>query len=119
MKRADMVRAGAHQLVSAEDAVERAFCETAELASSLGRMRMDAKISMVIGQDAMNALMEAMTAMTTARAAMVRAHGHLDEVKTDIGCRTVAMGTGLSKKKGSTSELSIVGFESDNDRSAA
>jgi hypothetical protein len=97
MKRADIVRLGAENLITAEDAVEQALCETMTLASNLGRMRMDAKISVVVGQDAMAALSEAITALTHARGAMVRAHGHLDDVKTQIGCRTVAVGTLIDK----------------------
>jgi hypothetical protein len=114
MKRTEIVRLGAEDLVTAEDAVERALCETMTLASNLGRMRMDAKISMVVGQEAMGALSEAITALTTARGAMVRAHGHLDDVKTQIGCRTVAVGTLIDKGSAKT-DLQVVA----SDRPAA
>jgi len=107
MKRAEMVRYGAEQLLTAENAIEMALCEATALTSSLGRMRMDAKLSMVVGQDAMGALVEAINALTNARGAMIRAHGHLDTVKTQIGCRTMMSGT-MGDKPESRLDLRIV-----------
>ncbi len=108
MKRADMVRYGAEQLLSAENAIETALCEATALTSKLGRMRMESRLSMVVGQDAMGALVEAINALTHARGAMVRAHGHLDDVKTQIGCRTLLSGT-MGSKDESGKELGIGG----------
>ncbi len=97
MKRMDMVRHGAQQLVVAENAVESAICEAASLVSLLGRMRMDSKLSAVVGQEVMTALTDSLTLLSNARGAMVRAHGHLDGVKTQIGCGAMAAGTGETK----------------------
>ncbi|WP_443747870.1 hypothetical protein [Asticcacaulis solisilvae] len=93
MKRAEMARRGAEQLIQAENAVEAALCEVTALASTLGRMRLESNLSMVIGQEAMGALVETITMLSNARGAMVKAHGALDTVKTQIGCGAVAGGT--------------------------
>ncbi len=97
MKRTDMVRHGAQQLVVAENAVESAICETAALVSLLGRMRMDSNLSAVVGQDVMMSLTESLGLLSNARGAMVRAHGHLDCVKTQLGCGAMAAGTSDDK----------------------
>ena len=98
MKRIDMVRSGTKQLISAENAVENALSEVAALASTLGRMRLQSDMSMMYGQDAMNALVESLTMLSSARGAMIKAHSHLDQVKTQMGCRTVMEGTGDGSK---------------------
>ena len=101
MKRIEMARHGAQQLIIAENAVESALCEVTALASSLGRMRLDSNLSMVIGQDAMGALVESITLLSNARGAMIKAHGHLDGVKTQIGCGAVCVGD-VDKGNGGT-----------------
>ncbi|WP_052025078.1 hypothetical protein [Asticcacaulis sp. AC466] len=100
MKRSDMVLYGAEQLILSENAIEQALADTAGLASSLSRMRVDSRLSAVIGQDALCEVAEAITALTRARGAMVRAHGHLDAVKKQIGCGAVATGGGYQKPPG-------------------
>jgi hypothetical protein len=107
MKRAEMARRGAEQLFQAENAVEAALCEVTALASNLGRMRLESNLSMVIGQDAMGALVETITMLSNARGAMVKAHGALDDVKTRIGCGAVATG---ETKKDDTALPSPSGF---------
>jgi len=93
MKRADLVRQGAELLINAENSVEQALCEVASLTGQLSRLRLEANLSIVVGQEAMDALVESITLLSNARGAMVKAHGHLDGVKNQLGCRTVAVGT--------------------------
>ncbi len=92
MKRVDMARRGAEQLFQAENAIEAALCEVTALTSTLGRMRLESNLSMVVGQEAMGALVETITMLSNARGAMVKAHGALDGVKTQIGCGAVSVG---------------------------
>ena len=92
MKRVDMVRSGTKQLITAENAVENALCEVAALAANLGRMRLESDMSLMYGQDAMSALVESITLLSNARGAMIRAHGSLNDVKSQMGCRTVMEG---------------------------
>ncbi len=93
MKRSDMVAAGADRLFATEDAVDKALSETGELLATLTRLRVTGNISGVYGQKALDAIVSGATALNTARSHFVDAHGHLNEIKTQLGCRTVAIGT--------------------------
>ncbi len=99
MKRADMVRSGTKQLITAENAVENALSEVAALASTLGRMRLESDMSVMYGQEAMSALVESITMLSNARGAMIKAHGALNDVKAQMGCRTVMEGAGNGSDK--------------------
>lgn len=107
MKRADMVRTGAAQLMLAEEALERALVETSSLGVLLGQLRLQSGISMVVGQDAFDEIASTITGLTAARRSMVRAHERLDQVKTKIGCRTVAGGA-LDKPPDALAKLEVV-----------
>ncbi len=110
MKRADMVRYGAQTLFEMENAIDLALHQSANLIGELTRMRLDANVSAVVGQDAMTSAAAVLTKLTEARQAMVHTHKTLDEVKDQLGCRTVAVGTGLGKPQPgapSTSQLDV------------
>lgn len=111
MKRTDMVIAGTEQLVSAETAIEKAMCEVALLVNSLAEMRMGARISMSVGHEAMGSVVETMTALSTARSTIVRAHQQLYDVKVRMGCGAVAAGTGEDKMPKPPVGLHVVGDE--------
>ncbi len=104
MKRSDMVMAGADRLLATEDAVDKAITETGELIATLSRLRVSGNLSAVYGQDAIDAIMGGAAALSTARGHFVKAHGHLDRVKTQLGCRTVASGTLQPKPDGSSND---------------
>jgi hypothetical protein len=110
MKRTEMVRVGADQLKKAEMAIETAMVEVADLASVLGRMRMDSNLSITVGTGAMTHIVETMQALGAARQTIVNAHDQLDVVKTQMGCRTVASGT-LGDKTPAQATLTVVGDE--------
>lgn len=93
MKRSDMVTAGADRLFATEDAVDKALSETGELLATLTRLRITGNISGTFGQKALDAIVSGAAALTTARSHFVSAHSHLDEVKTQLGCRTFMIGT--------------------------
>lgn len=97
MRKAEMVRQGAEQLFTAEDAVETALCEVARLGLMLGQLRMDAKISAVVGQDAIDGVAILYKRLSKARADAIKLHAALDEVKTQIGARTVMVGSDNGK----------------------
>ncbi len=84
MKRRDMVAFGTEQLIISENSVEQALSDTAGLASSLSRMRVDSSLSILHGQDAMREVSNAIKALTKARGALCRAHEHLVTVRTNI-----------------------------------
>lgn len=93
MKRTELVLRGAEQLRTTENTIASGICETANLMSMLERMRMDSRLSAVIGQDAMTELAQTLTILAGARASIIRVHGHLDDVKTRIGCGTFMAGS--------------------------
>jgi len=97
MKRADMVRAGATKLKAAEQAIETAFVEVTDLATTLGRLRMDNNVSITVGTAAMGDIVQTIQALSSARETIVSAHAQLDEVKNRMGCRTVAGGSSGEK----------------------
>jgi len=97
MKRSDMVIAGAEHLFQTEDAVDRALTQSGEMLAALLRMRMASGLSAVMGQEAVEGIVNGTLALTQARRNFITVHGHLNEVKTQMGCATVAVGTGDTK----------------------
>lgn len=92
MKRLDAARAGAQKLMRAEAAIDAALRETAELMGLLPSLRMEAHLSAVIGQDAVDDLGETLSHILSARRTIIRAHGGLQTVREQIGCRSVSVG---------------------------
>jgi len=93
MKRSDLVAAGAERLFALEDAVDMAMSEAGELLATLTRLRVTSNISGTFGQKALDAIMAGAAALNAARAHFVGAHGHLDIVKTQLGCKATMIGT--------------------------
>ena len=102
MKRAEIVMAGADQLFVTEDAVDKALGETGELIATLARLRVGGQMSGVYGQKAVNSIVDAASALRVARGHVIDAHAHLDEVKTQLGCKTVMAGTLIPKPPAGT-----------------
>lgn len=98
MQRKEMVLQGAKQLRVAENTIETAFCDVADLASQLGRMRLNANMSAVVGQDVIDELAQTMAILAQARGSIIKVHGHLNEVKNHMGCATVAVGQEEDKR---------------------
>ncbi len=94
MKRSEAVTEAAQCLFSAELAIDAAYAETALLAHRLTQLRVQAGLSAVVGQSALNAVTATLGELAQARSEIVRAHGELNDVKTRIGCRTIASGGG-------------------------
>ncbi len=103
LKRAEMVVRGTQRLVEVENSIGAAFSTTARLAGDLEDLRMSSGLSAVIGQDALSDVSRAVSLLVEARGVIVRAHGHLDAVKTQIGCRSVTL-TGNGTDKGNTDD---------------
>ncbi len=99
MKRSDAARAGAEKLKQAEAAIDAAVRETAELMGLLPTLRLDAQLSAVIGQEALETLGITLTHILSARRTIVKAHGDLAEVRSQIGCGALALGD-LGKVEG-------------------
>lgn len=92
MKRTEAARAGAEKLMRAEAAIDAALRETAELMGLLPSLRLEAKLSAVIGQDAVANLGETLAHIVSARRTIIEAHGALSTVRAQIGCGAMAGG---------------------------
>ncbi|PVM87288.1 hypothetical protein DDF62_16790 [Caulobacter radicis] len=102
MKRSDAARAGAEKLKRAEAAIDAALRETAELVGLLPSLRLDAQLSAVIGQEAIETLGDTLTHILSARRTIVKAHGDLAEVRAQIGCGALAIGDMGKSEDGDT-----------------
>jgi hypothetical protein len=96
-KRAEIIRQTHDELHHAEAAIETALIAVADLTSSLARKRIDANVSMVVGTEAMQAMIETVSVLGTARTTIARAHTHRSDVQLRLGYRTIAGGTGTDK----------------------
>lgn len=92
----------ASQLHETERALDEALAHAATLAALLPTARLRARIAGNVGQEALASAMEAQRLLVRARGHIVVAHGQLDEVKTQIGLRTVAVGGGYEKPLGTS-----------------
>ena len=82
----------AKKLFVTEAAVDGALAEAAELMSEMLRARKDVRVSMVFADDVQVKMIEAMTALSEARTAMVAVHNELNEAKLRLGIRTTMGG---------------------------
>ena len=84
----------ANSLFEAEAAIDNALAKAATLAGLMPRLRHQAGISALIGQDAVERAGEAFTALTLARRAMVETHKELSVAQKQMGLGTVMFGVG-------------------------
>ena len=96
MKRKIVAHKVADQLFVAELAIDRALSETARLTSMLSDARVEAGLSAVVGQSVMDRTCASIVMLANGRRELVEAHGHLSDVKNQIGLRAVAIG-GMDK----------------------
>ena len=92
MKRTEAARAGAEKLARAEAAIDAALRETAELMGLLPALRMETKLSAVLGQEAVANLGETLAHIVSARRTIIETHSALATVRTQIGCGAQALG---------------------------
>jgi hypothetical protein len=110
MQKAQAVRQGAAQLKIAENALDKTLCEVATLSHALIQMRMETNLSAVIGQECVEGIANVYKTLASARGEMIALHKSLDAVKTQIGCRTVSVGTDGEKPTDPKGQrLSVVG----------
>jgi hypothetical protein len=92
MKRTEAARAGAEKLMRAEAAIDAALRETAELMGLLPALRLETKLSAVLGQEAVANLGETLAHIVSARRTIIETHSALAVVRTQIGCGALAGG---------------------------
>jgi hypothetical protein len=92
MKRTEATRAGAEKLMRAEAAIDAALRETAELMGLLPALRLETKLSAVLGQEAVANLGETLAHIVSARRTIIETHSALAAVRSQIGCGAMAGG---------------------------
>ena len=92
MERSQAVIMAAEQLHATEAAIDAAYAQVADFAGRLVRLRIEARLSSTVGQDALDDITMALGHLGNAQSAVVRGHGKLNITKVKIGCRTVDTG---------------------------
>ena len=87
----------AETLFAAEAAIDAALTKTAGLAAVVPNGRIDARLSAVVGQDAVDRISETLAALFQARRGIVETHKELAVVQKQIGLGAVAYGGGIVK----------------------
>jgi hypothetical protein len=82
----------AEKLFEFEAAIDQALACAGRLSASIPEARMNAKLSAVVGQDAIAMLGDALASLYAARAQTVAAHHALAEVHQQIGLKVFASG---------------------------
>ncbi len=89
----------ADRLFAVEAAIDLALTRAAELNAAIPTARAEAKLSAVVGQDAIDRAAESFALLVQARRQMVEAHHCLQETRVQIGLREVSVGDALEKPK--------------------
>jgi hypothetical protein len=92
MEKAFVAQRVAAKLFATEASVDQAMVEATELMADLLKARKDVSASMVFADDVQVKLMEAISALSQARSAMVGVHGELAEAKLRLGVRAKMIG---------------------------
>jgi hypothetical protein len=87
----------ADRLFAVEAAIDVALAAAAELNAAIPSARAEARISAVVGQDAIDRAAESFAFLVQARRHMVEAHHCLEETRIQIGLREVSVGDALPK----------------------
>lgn len=82
----------ATKLFELEAAIDQAMMCAGQLAAAMPQARMDAKLSAVVGQEALSLVSDSLNALCAARGKTVAAHNVLAEVHQQIGLKVFAMG---------------------------
>ncbi len=102
-KRIEATQMVATQLFAAEAAIDAAISETAKLSALMPEAKLIANLSTVLGQAALVSAGGTLQTLIAARHEIIKTHGALDDLKSEIGLRTMAMGGAVNK--GSASPL--------------
>jgi hypothetical protein len=84
-------------LSQAERDIDLAYISAAKLSAIMPEARMEAGLSSMYGQDALDHGVQAQRALAEARGHMIEAHRKLETVKREIGLGEIAIGDGSDK----------------------
>lgn len=82
----------ASALFEAEAAIDAALSKTAQLTGIMPSLRQQARLSALVGQDAVERASHAITALAEARRAIVETHKELSIAQEQVGLGAVAFG---------------------------
>jgi hypothetical protein len=99
-ERVDAVEAVAAKLFAVEAAIDAAIGMAAELGTVMVEARTKAKLSALMGQDALEHATGSLARLVEARCKIVETHSALDHLKSELGLRTLAFGGGMQKPIG-------------------
>ena len=108
MEKAFVAQRVATKLFATEAAVDQAMVEATELMAEALKARKDVNTSLVFADDVQVKLMEAISALSAARTAMVGVHGELAEAKLRLGIRTKMGGIEDKPAQASAQDVSSV-----------
>jgi hypothetical protein len=91
-QRLKAARSVAEELHRFENALDETISCGAQFSSRLVIARMEANLSAVVGQEALNKVFASLSAIVAARGQLVTAHHELKTVADDIGLQTVGFG---------------------------
>jgi hypothetical protein len=101
----------AKTLFATETAIDSALSQAAQFVGTMPMARQDARLSAVVGQEAMDHAVKAVAALNDARRAVVAAHNALFDVQGQIGLGAVNFG-GFVDKPEYTSTASMPALRS-------
>lgn len=101
----------AEALFAAEKAIDAAIAQTATLAGLMPTTRQDARLSAVVGQEALMRAIETMQALGVARQNIVETHKQLSVAQRDIGLGAISFGNAGEKPESvpPSGRLGVVG----------
>jgi len=87
----------ADRLFAVEAAIDIALTRAAELTAAMPAARCEARLSAIVGQEALDRAAEAFVALVEARRRIVATHESLDEARAQMGLREVNSGDSQDK----------------------
>lgn len=102
----------AAKLFSAEEAIDRALTEVAELAGFMPVARMNVRVAVDVGQEAIAQTVAALSLVSQARQCIVLTHAALAATQGDIGLRERNFGGFINKPPNKQFSLVMVQSES-------
>jgi hypothetical protein len=99
-ERVDAVETVAAKLFAVEAAIDAAIGMAAELGTVMVEARTTARLSALMGQEALEHATGSLARLVEARSKIVETHSALDQVKSELGLRAFAFGGGMQKPIG-------------------
>jgi hypothetical protein len=91
-KRREAAETIAHRLLATEAAIDEALACAAKLTGAMPNARLTAGVAAQVGQEAMEQAVRTVSALVTARQAIVDTHKRLAETQIQVGLREINFG---------------------------